>query len=557
VNWTALIANSLWSASNAPAYLRFRRALPQPDVAQRGRLRCYFAANANTAFGKEHRFSGIQSYEEFTRRVPFQDYEELRPWIERIRHGESNVLTRERVTHLVPTSGSTSARKLIPFTRGLQREFDAGLGPWLFDLFRQMPGLARGPAYWSVTPALQKPEVEDSAVPIGFEGDTAYLGGAKKRFVDAVMAVPAVVRDAPSLDAFRHATLLSLLRCRELRLISVWHPSFLSLLLEALPACWEQLLDDVASGRCGCTDAFPESVRHELNSRPMPKRAGELRRFGPFQPEALWPKLGLISCWGGGAAALALSDLRRRFPNTRFQAKGLLATEAFVTLPFGAHQPLAINSHFFEFIDEDGQVHLADHLHEGSEYEVVVTTAGGLWRYKLGDRVAVTGWMGQTPSLRFLGRGGNVSDRFGEKLSETFVTEVLSELFHERPPRFALLAPEEDAAGCRYTLYVEGVAPLPCVETLERALRGNPHYAWCRDLGQLLPPRLFAIAGGGYERFVERQAAVGPRIGDVKPAALSRASGWSGIFSGYYVAGSTDDGTMQLIRGETVTCRRA
>ena len=252
MNWTALIANSLWSAANAPAYLRFRRALPQPGVAQRGRLRRYLEANANTAFGKEHRFSEIQSYDEFTRHVPVRNYEELRPWIERIRQGESNVLTRELVTHLVPTSGSTSARKLIPFARGLQREFDASIGPWLFDLFRQMPGLAGGPAYWTVTPALQETEVEDSAVPIGFEADTAYLGGAKKRFVDAVMAVPAVVRHTTSLDAFRYATLLSLLRCRELRLISVWHPSFLSLLLDALPARWEQLVDDVASGRCGC-----------------------------------------------------------------------------------------------------------------------------------------------------------------------------------------------------------------------------------------------------------------------------------------------------------------
>ena len=540
MNWTALIANALWSAANAPAYLRFRRALPQQRVAQRGRLRRYLEANANTSFGKGHHFSEIQSYEGFTRRVPIRDYEELSPWIERIRQGDRNVLTRETVTQLVPTSGSTSARKLIPFTRGLQREFDAGIGPWLFDLFRQAPGVAGGPAYWAVTPALQNPEVEDSVVPIGFEADTAYLGGAKRRFVDAVMAVPAVVRHATSLNAFRHATLLSLLRCRELRLISVWHPSFLSLLLDALPACWEQLLDDVASGRCGCTDAFPDSLRPELKSRPMPKRSGELRRFGPFQPETLWPKLAFVSCWGGGAASLALDELRRRFPNTRFQPKGLLATEAFVTLPFGAYQPLAIKSHFFEFLDNNGRVHLADDLQEGNEYEVILTTAGGLWRYKLGDRVAVNGWAGRTPSLSFLGRGNNVSDRFGEKLSETFVAEVLNALFCNRPPRFAMLAPDEDAAGCRYTLYVEGGPPLVCVESLERALRRNPHYAWCRDLGQLLPPRLFVIAGGGFERFVERQSAGGARIGDIKPAVLSRTSGWSEIFEGDYVADITN-----------------
>lgn len=535
-NLSATIANSLWHLANVPAYLQFRRALLDPGVAQRRRLRCYLEPNAHTAFGKEHRFARIQSYDEFSRRVPLRHYEELVPWIKRIRRGEPHVLTREPVTHLVPTSGSTSARKLIPFTRGLQREFNAGIGAWLCDLYRQMPGLAGGPAYWSITPALQDTEAESAAVPIGFEADTAYLGGAKKWLVDAVMAVPSALQRAASLDAFRYATLLSLLRCRELRLISVWHPSFLSLLLDALPAHWEELLDDVDRGGCRCSDMFPESDRRQLISNPMPKRARELSTLNPLQPETLWPKLGLISCWGDGAAATALGELRRRFSRTRFQAKGLLATEAFVTLPFGAYQPLAINSHFFEFIDDEGQVHLADHLREGGEYEVVITTAGGLWRYRLGDRVAVNGWVGRTPSLRFLGRAGNVSDRFGEKLSEAFVSEVLGDLFREGTPRFALLAPDENAAGCRYTLYLEGVPPPDCVEALDRALRRNPQYAWCRDLGQLLGPRLFVIAGSGYERFAVRQAMNGARLGDIKPAVLSRLPGWSEIFAGHYLS---------------------
>ena len=532
---SAAIANSLWGLANLPATLRFRRALPSPGAAQRDRLHDYLEHNERTAFGRAHHFNSIRSYEEFARRVPLRDYEELLPWIERIRHGETNVLTHETVTHLVPTSGSTSARKLIPFTRGLQREFNAGIGPWLCDLYRQIPRLAGGPAYWSITPALQDTQAESSAVPIGFEADTAYLGGAKKRLVEAVMAVPSAVQRVASLDAFRYATLLALLRCRELRLISVWHPSFFSLLLDALPSHWEPLLDDVDRGGCRFANAFAETKRNELNSSPMPKRARELSRLNPLQPETLWPKLCLISCWGDGAAAMAMRELRRRFPRTRFQVKGLLATEAFVTFPFGAHQPLAITSHFFEFIDDQGRAHLADGLREGGEYEVTVTMGGGLWRYRMGDRVAVNGWAGQTPSLRFLGRSVNVSDRCGEKLSEAFVGEVLSDIFRHGVPRFVLLAPDEDAGGCRYTLYVEGAPPPDVAEALDSALRRNPQYAWCRDLGQLLPPRLFVIASDGFACFVERLAASGARLGDIKPAALSRLPGWSGIFAGRYL----------------------
>jgi hypothetical protein len=223
--------------------------------------------------------------------------------------------------------------------------------------------------------------------------------------------------------------------------------------------------------------------------------------------------------------------MRRRFPNVFIQPKGLIATEAFVTLPFAGRYPLALNSHFYEFIDDSGRTHPAWELRDGEEYEVVVTTAGGLWRYRLGDRVRVNA----ACSLEFLGRAGNVSDRFGEKLSEAFVAEVLGEMFRASPPRFALLAPDEDDAGLRYTLYVEGETRMDRAGELDRALRRNPHYAHCRDLGQLLPARVFGITSSGFEAFVFRRAGAGARLGDVKPLALSTAAGWSNIFSGDFV----------------------
>jgi len=550
--------------------------LEQPGIEQRLRLRAYLRGNALTAFGKAHGFEYIHNYEDFARRVPLADYDDLQPWIEGIRRGESNVLTQEAITHLVPTSGTSSARKLIPFTAGLQREFNAAIGPWLVDLFRQAPGVIGGSAYWSVTPVTdnfasgaigerplgwrsasrsegqpQNPGAEvltplqpkgrapiSCAIPIGFDSDSAYLGGARKRLVDAIMAVPTAVQQAGSLEAFRYVTLLALLRCRELRLISVWHPSFLSLLLDALPSQWEKLLADVERGTLSCADGFRSERALRFLAKPLPERANELRAAGPLQPAMLWRELRVISCWGDGPAELAAADLRARFPNVLLQPKGLLATEAFVTLPFGAFQPLAIRSHFFEFIDAAGRVHLADSLREGAEYEVVITTGGGLWRYRLGDRVMVSGSVGKTPSLRFLGRSGNVSDRFGEKLSEVFVAEAMREVFGEDSPRpsFALLAPDEDGEGCRYTLYVEGRPQANLAEQVDQALRRSPGYDYCRGLGQLLPLRVFVIGAGGYESFAGRLASEGARLGDIKPAVLSRLSGWSNAFAGTYAS---------------------
>ena len=49
---------------------------------------------AGTEWGKEHSYSTIRSYEDFARNVPVQDYESLKGYIDRMRHGESDVLWR-------------------------------------------------------------------------------------------------------------------------------------------------------------------------------------------------------------------------------------------------------------------------------------------------------------------------------------------------------------------------------------------------------------------------------------------------------------------------------
>src|SRR5687768_2319775 len=390
--------NSAWFASCLPGALRFRAAINDPREAQLGILQRLIRRNSASAFGREHGFGSIHNYDDFAKRVPIRSYEEFARWIERIRQGEHSVLTSDRVTHLIPTSGSTSARKLIPFTQQLQRQFDAAIAPWIADLFYRAPHLLSGPAYWSITPKTQV-DGDDSAVPVGFASDAEYLGGMRAKLVEAVIVRPSAAALSASLSEFRAATLAALVGARDLRLISVWHPSFLTLLLDELPGIWPRLREGA------------------------PRRS--LPRNPPEDFRDLWPNLKLISCWGDGHAEMGMRDLACRFPGVTLQAKGLLATEGCVSLPLGDKHPLAITSHFFEFVDASGKVRLADELEPGAVYEVVLTTGGGLWRYKLGDQVRVNGFVSRTPSVQFVGRAGQISDLCGEKLSEAFVADCL------------------------------------------------------------------------------------------------------------------------------------
>jgi hypothetical protein len=479
MNWPAAIVNSLWLASSVREWSCFRKALQHPEQTQLALLKQLLESNRGCEFALRHRFSSIKSYADFQECVPLSDYDTLQPWVERIRTGEPNLLTAETVTRLVPTSGTTTARKLIPFTTALQRDFNRAIAPWIVDLVRQRPRMLGGCAYWSISPSFQSVE-QESKIPIGFDDDVSYLGGAKAWLVRKAVVSPDIRGKA--LSDFQNETVRALMNCRDLRLISVWHPSFLTLLLDKLP--------------------------HGMS------------------PAEIWPSLQVISCWGDAASEGGASDLAERFPGVLLQRKGLLATEAFVTLPFENAHPLAIRSHFFEFIDSCGKTRLAHELTLGEKYEVVVTTSGGLWRYKLRDIVSVTGYAGRTPSLRFLGRT-NTSDLCGEKLVEEFVATCIVQVFGSQ--RFALLAPNLDRT--RYNFFVEGSVPLETLDRFETALRENPHYAHCRDLGQLQPIRCISIAGNAYETFLRVQTANGARVGDIKPTFLSTKSDWETAFA--------------------------
>lgn len=80
----------------------------------------------DTAFGRDHFFEGIHSYEDFKKNVPIRDYEGLKPYIERVVKGEANVLWPGKPKYLAKTSGTTSGTKYIPISRDSMPEHVKG-----------------------------------------------------------------------------------------------------------------------------------------------------------------------------------------------------------------------------------------------------------------------------------------------------------------------------------------------------------------------------------------------------------------------------------------------
>ena len=489
----------------AGAAARLRSVLNDPGAAQQSHLAQLLARNGGSQFGRDHAFAAIRNEADYASRVPIRTYEALWPWIDAAACGAAGVLTTEPVIVFEETGGSSAGPRLVPYTASGLAEFQAGLHAWLDDLFLAEPGLAEGSFYWSISPACRAPRFTPCGARVGMLGDAAYFGAELAPHIVASLAVPAAVGDCTDLAEWRRQTLLHLLARDDLAMISVWSPTFLTELLGAARADRAALAAALAvSDQAGRAAIVAEEL-----ARPAPSFA------------RIWPQLRVISCWDQASARGHAELLRAWFPGVRVQGKGLLATEALVSIPLQG-QPfpvLALESGYFEFREPSGRMRTAASVEDGGNYELIISNGSGLYRYAIGDTVRVCGFVGRTPMLEFLGRAGG-SDLCGEKLSEAFVQQSLTSLrLH-----FCALAVDARSMPMHYRLLVDAAevgtdAARGVAAAIEAALRRNPQYAHARTLGQLDPIDVLRCPNPA-SRWIELRRQAGQRLGDIKLPVL-------------------------------------
>ena len=489
---------------------------PLADRQERWLLNC-LRANAASEYGERHAFDSISSVDEYCERVPLVSYADIERDIQRMSEGEGNVLFAGLPIAFELTGGSTRGRKLIPYSRDSLEDFRTALLPWLGASIRHYQ-IESGTAYFSISPATRQTERTAAGIPIGLS-DGAYLGAEALAAFAPISAVPAWTGELADVHDWQLATLYWLVRRTNLALISVWSPTFLLTLLDALKKRFDEVAALLRDGGLCCG--------HELAADDA--AFAKLDRFSrQWDASHLWPRLKLVSCWADASSQPFFEELVQRLPHTAFQGKGLLSTEGIVTVPNVDGLPvLTPDSGFYEFRHDDGTLYAAQELLSSEQYEVVMTTAGGLYRYLTGDYVICEGMARERPVLRFCGRRGLTSDMVGEKLEEGFVSSCLADL-----PGFRMLVPTNRPRP-GYTLivdrqYAHNASTL--VDKVDARLSGNPQYEYARRVGQLDKLSLYE-ATRPLEAYIDRFASGGARLGDLKVTALRAEMDWLETFS--------------------------
>ena len=226
-----------------------RIAMADPRKAQLDLLHRLLSRNERTRFGVSHGFSSIRTVQDFRRFVPVRSFEGIEPWIKAAAAGEADVLTAEPVLAFERTGGSTAGGKLIPYTGGLLGAFRAAVLPWLGRLLERRPAVASGRAYVSVSPAARTPEYTAGGLPIGLPSEGAYLGAELAPAFASILVNGAAASSATEIGEWQRATLCDLVTAEDLKFISVWSPTFLTRLLDALETEPDAILSDCEANR--------------------------------------------------------------------------------------------------------------------------------------------------------------------------------------------------------------------------------------------------------------------------------------------------------------------
>lgn len=519
----------------------FEKATKDLLNSQEKLLRKFLSRNKDTAYGKKHGFKDIGSVSDYQARVPLNDYETLRPYIDCLMRGEENVLTADKTVLFAVTSGTMGKPKYIPVTEYSRKKKKEVMDLWAYYALRDHPDLLDGKILAIVSP--EKEGFTTSQVPFGSESGHAYRNLTKA--VRSLYAMPYEVFEIPDYES-KYYCILRIAMEKDISTIATLNPSTILLLCQKIEKVKDNILKDIREGTLNDKLNVCCEIRQKIESmlKPNPKRADKLAelaksRGGELLPTDIWPNLHLIECWKGGSVGVYIAHLKKYFGDkVAIRDFGYLSSEARASIPMcdsGCGGVLAITSNFYEFVPReemakpDRRFLLAHQLETGKEYYIILTTPAGLYRYNIDDVIRVGGFYNNTPVIEFVQKGSLVSSITGEKVYEMQIDAAVNkaaEMIGASLQFFSAFV--EWKTVPRYAFIVEFMNDLSrdrkvsLLRNIENQLaKLNVEYDIKRRSQRLGSPVLKVVPAGTFEEYRSRKVMAGSHDGQVKIPKLT------------------------------------
>ncbi|KAM6951252.1 GH3 domain-containing protein isoform 2-T3 [Aplochiton taeniatus] len=403
--------------------------------------------NANTWYGKQYDFTSVKDSEAFRSKHPITTYEHYRELIQRIAVGEEQVIIAEKPLILAMTSGTSGSSAMLLSTKDTNTEFFLqGVAVCLEAMRLAFPATE---SLQRTTKLFYSPTFRQSeaGIPIGPNSSTP----ASSRHMLNLYTTPAPAFEVPSEKDTVYLHLLFALKDPTVGTLESNFASTVFYGFTALQDRWQELVEDIELGRISAALNLEPGVRARLEAlmRPDPERAAQLHAC--FQDgflgiaKRLWPQLNLVLAVDSGSNQIYGEMLREHYcEGVPFYSPFYAATEGLIgvnlwPLESPRRYLLCPRSMFCEFLseasldEEQPNTLLMNEVQEGSNYELVITNASGLFRYRLGDIVKVVGFHNQCPVVEFQYRRGQMLSVRGEKVSEVMFLGALKKAVDQWP----------------------------------------------------------------------------------------------------------------------------
>jgi len=432
----------------------------------------------NTAFGIDHNFKDITSYDDFKKAVPVRDYEALKPYVDKVVEGKENILWPEKPLYFAKTSGTTSGAKYIPITE-VSMPYHIQAAKEALLLYIASTGKAdfvNGKMIF-----LQgSPVIGDTN---GIK--TGRLSGIVAHFVPKYLqknrmpswATNCIDDWETKVDAIDNET-----HNEDMRLIS-GIPSWVQMYFEKLKAKADKKVGDIFRN-------FNLFVYGGVNYEPYRQKMEDL----------IGRKVDSIELYPASEGFFAYQDKQ--------DDKGLL---------------LQLNSGiFYEFVEADTffddkpkRISLRD-VKLGINYVLIISTNAGLWAYNIGDTVMFTSL--KPYRIVVTGRIKHFISAFGEHVIGKEVEQALQEAVTDTSIRIneftvaPQITPKKDLPYHEWFIEFENLPDKleDFALKIDRSLRHQNSYYNDLITGKVLRPLVITtVAKNGFNDFMKTQGKLG------------------------------------------------
>lgn len=336
---------------------------------------------SDTEWGKKYDYASVLTYEDFKNRLPIQTYEEIKPYVTRLRAGEQNLLWPSEIRWFAKSSGTTNDKsKFIPVSRESLRDTHYKGGKDAVAIYLG-----------------QNPESRF------FSGKGLILGGSHAPNLNTNRSL---VGDLSAILIENINPLVNLVRVPSKRIALMEHFE------PKMEAIATQTIHANVTNLSGVPSWMLVLIKHVL------------RKTGRQSLEEVWPNLEVF--FHGGVAFTpyreqykeVIRSSKMHYVETYNASEGYFGTQ---NDPDDPAMLLMIDyGIFYEFIPledigmENPRAYCLEEVELGKNYAVVISTSAGLWRYLIGDTVKFT----SKHPYKFLitGRTKHFINAFGEEL---------------------------------------------------------------------------------------------------------------------------------------------